>query len=190
MSQCFRLVNGGYVDKIIVFDSLPERLLKGIKTREVAGFPRSWARWLLDIGSTRTVFKTETSVDLARNWTYKHTPIGKEPCFFVLEYTDINADKDAWRHISEYIRTSVGPEVRLREKLEDMALAFAPKPTDALSIEPEDVPVIPVPKEKVQVAAPKEDDLVTREEPFIIQEKSEVVKKKPGRPRKAVPVEA
>ncbi len=187
--QCIRLVNGGYVDKVIVFDSLPERLMKNIKTREVAGFPRAWARWLLDIGSTRTVFKTETSVDLARNWTYKYTPIGKEPCFFILEYTDLNADKEAWRAISEFVRTTVGPEVRLREKLEDMALAFAPKPTDALDIEPEDVPVIPVPLEISKAASPK-DDLVTREDPVIVREESVSAKKKPGRPRKAVAVEA
>lgn len=183
--QCIRLVNGGYVDKVIVFDSLPERLVKDIKTREVAGFPRSWARWLTDIGSTRKVFKTETFVDAARNYTYKYTPTGKEPCFFILEYTDINADKEAWRNITEYIRMNVGPEVRLREKLEDMALAFAPKPTDALAIEPEEVPVIPVPAEAV--IAPSEKDLVTRENPVIVQEEAIVVKKKPGRPRKAVP---
>lgn len=187
--QCIRLVNGGYVDKVIVFDCLPDRLIKDIKTREAAGFPRSWAKWLMGIGSTRTVFKTETSVDLARNYTFKYTPIGKEPCFFILEYTDLNADKETWRAISEYVRMNVGPEVRLREKLEDMAIAFAPKPTDALSIEPEDIPVIPLPSEVVkEPMIQKDEDLLTREQPFIVEEKPEMAPKRRGRPKKAVPV--
>jgi hypothetical protein len=177
--QCIKLVNGGFVDRIIVFDSLPERLVKDIKTRAADGFPRAWARWLADIGSLRTVFSTETTVDLARNWTYKHTPIGKEPCFFVLDYTDINADKEIWRRICEYLRQNVGPEVRLKEKIDDMAMALAANPTQPLSIEPEDVPVIPVPPEVKEI----EHELVKPGETIIVQE---TAPKKRGRPRKAV----
>lgn len=183
--QCFKLVNGGFVDKVIVFDSLPERLYKSARTRAADGFPRAWAKWLAEIGSTRTVFKTETSVDMARTWTYKHTPIGQEPCFFVLEYQDINADKEIWRNICEFIRTTVGPEVRLREKIEDMAKALAPNPTQQLDIEPEDVPVIPIPKEIV--SEPSREELVKHGETILVQETAP--KKKPGRPKK-VTVEA
>lgn len=178
--QCLKLVNGGFVDRLIVFDSLPERFVKGIKTREVAGLPRSWAKWLISIGSLRTVFKTETVVDMARNYTFTYTPIGKEPCFFVLEYQDVNADKDAWHAISEYVRMNVGPEVRLREKLEDMALPMAAKPTDALALEPEDVPVIPLPPEVSVEKA--EEDLVKPGEQILVQEPS-VIRKRRGRPK-------
>lgn len=182
--QCFKLVNGGFVDKVIVFDALPERLTKNIKTKEAAGFPRAWAKWLASIGSMRPVYKTETSVDLARNWTFKKTPIGMEPCFFVLEYTDTNADKQAWREICEYLRLNVGPEVRLKEKVEDMAIQLAANPTLPLSVEPEDIPVIPVPPEVI--VEPSHHELVKPGETILVQE---TAPKKRGRPKK-VAVEA
>lgn len=174
--QCFKLVNGGFVDKVIVLDSVPERLMKNVRTRACDGFPRAWARWLAEIGSTRTVFATETNVDMARNWTYKHTPVGKEPCFFVLDYLDINSDKESWRNISEHIRTTVGPEVRLREKIQDMAIALSPNSTQDVSIEPEDVPVIVLPKEVVV----KKEEIVQQGETILVEEKRR------GRPKKVV----
>lgn len=179
MSQCFKLVNGGFVDKVIVFDSLPERLYKNVPTRPADGFPKAWARWLVEIGSTRSVFKTETSVDLARNWTYKHTPIGKEPCFFVLQYTDINADKEMWRNICEYLRLHVGPEVRMKEKIEDMAISLAGDSTKPLELETEEVPVIPVPSEKA--IAPSPAELVKPGETILVEESAP---KRRGRPKK------
>lgn len=184
MSQCIKLVNGGFVDKVIVFDSLPERLYKNIKTRAADGFPRAWAKWLAEIGSTRQVFKTETSVDLARNWKFTHTPIGEEPCFFVLEYQDINSDKEAWRNICEFVRMSVGPEVRLREKIDDMAVALASNPTLSLELETEQVPVIPLPKE--EAVEPSHRELVKPGEVIIVED---LAPKKRGRPKK-VAVEA
>ncbi len=185
MSQCFKLVNGGFVDKVIVFDALPDRFLKGVRTKEAAGFPRTWAKWLASIGSMRTVLKTETSVDLARNWTFKYTPIGMEPCFYVLDYTDINADKEIWRQICEYLRMNVGPGVRLKEKVEEMALALAANPTLPLSVEPEDIPVIPIPKEEKEPTFVQ--PLVGPQETIIVQENAP---KKRGRPAKKVAVEA
>lgn len=177
--QCFKLVNGGFVDKVIVFDSLPERFLKNVRTREPAGFPRSWSKWLGDIGSLRPVYKTETSVDLARNYTFKYTPIGQEPCFFMLEYQDINADKERWREICDYLRASVGHEVRLTEKIADMALALAPDSYKGLSVEYEDIPVIPLPKEIEE--KPDLRELVKPGETILV---TEAAPKKRGRPKK------
>ncbi len=173
MSQCLKLVNGGFVDKVIVFDSLPERLWKHVNTRAADGFPRSWARWLASIGSVRPVWKTETTVDLARNYTFKKTAIGEEPCFFVLDYQDINADKETWRNISTR---------RVCPMPANMALALAANPTRPLEVEPEDVPVVKVPSEVKE----EEHPLVKPGETIIIQE---TAPKKRGRPRK-VPVEA
>ncbi len=178
--QAFKLVNGGFVDKVIIFNSLPERLYKNVKTRAADGFPRAWAKWLAEIGSLRNVMKTETTVDLARNWTFKHTPIGKEPCFFVLEYQDINADKEMWRHICDYLKANCGPEVRLKEKIEDMALTLAANPTQPLSIEPEDIPVIVLPSEVI--VEPSHTELIKPGETIIVQEVAP--KKKGGRPKK------
>lgn len=179
--QCFKLVNAGFVDKVIVFDELPERLLKNVKTRSCEGFPRSWARWLGETGSVRDVMKTETSVDLARNWTFKHTPIGKEPCFFVLEYMDTNTDKEAWRNISDYLKANCGPDVRLTEKITDMALSLASSPTQPLSVEPEDIPVVVV--KNIEAPEPAKNELVKHGETIIIQEQ---VPKKRGRKKKEV----
>lgn len=182
--QAFKLVNGGYVDRVIVFDSLPERLYKNVRTRACEGFPRSWAKWLSEIGSLRPVIRTETTVDLARNWTFKHTPIGMEPCFFVLDYTDINADKESWRNICDYLKANCGPEVRLKEKVHDMALPLAGDCYKPLEVEPEDIPVIPLPKEVI--AEPSYQELVKPGETIIVQEEAP---KRRGRPKK-VAVEA
>lgn len=180
--QAFKLVNAGFVDKVIIFNSLPDYLTKNIQTRGTDGFPRAWPRFLADIGSTRKVYKTEDSVDLARNWTTKKTPIGDEPCFYVLHYTDINADKEAWRAICDYLRATVGPEVRLKEKIEDMAVVLASDPTQPLSIDPEDIPVVPV---KIKKEAPVAET-VEQGEVILV---NEAAPKRRGRPKK-VAVEA
>lgn len=177
--QAFKLVNGGFVDKVIVFDSLPERLYKNVRTRAADGFPRAWAKWLAEIGSLRTVFATETNVDMARNWTFKHTPIGKEPCFFVLEYQDINADKEVWRNICDYLKENCGPDVRLKEKIDNMAVALASNPTQPLTIEPEDIPIIKINDDVIQ--EPSHQELVKPGEVIVINESP---KKKMGRPKK------
>lgn len=179
--QAFKLVNAGFVDKVIVFDSLPERLLRGIRTREVSGFPRSWARWLGDIGSTRKVFSTSTEKRGPGDYVYTHNEIGKEPCFYVLEYTDINADKEFWRAICEYLRMNCGPEIRLKEKVEEMATPLAPNSTSGLSVEPEEITVIHVVSEVEH--APKETELVKHGETILVEEKVPAQKKR-GRPKK------
>src|SRR6185436_1580281 len=179
--QAFKLVNAGFVDKVVSFDSLPERLLKGIKTREVAGFPRSWAKFLADIGSLRDVFSTTTEKRGPGDYVFSHEKIGREPCFYVLEYTDVNADKEFYRAISEFLRMNCDPDVRLKEKLIDMAIALAPNSTSSLDIEPEDIPVIVV-KEKT---SQEESKIVGQDETIIIPE----AQKRRGRPKK-VAVEA
>lgn len=179
--QAFKLVNGGFVDKVIVFDTLPERFTGNTQTREAAGFPKAWAKWLSDIGSVRPVFKTETSVDLARNWTFKKTVVGSEPCFFVLSYTDLNADKERWREICDYVKVNCGPEVRLKEKIEDMATPLAPNSTSPLEVETDAITVIKVPPEVAIEEKP--EDLVKPGEQIIVQESAS---KKRGRPKKVV----
>lgn len=182
--QAFKLVNAGFVDKVIVFNELPKRLLQGIETRSVDGFPRSWARWLGEIGSVRDVFKTETEKRGPGDYKFTYTSIGKEPCFYVLQYTDKNSDKDAWRAISEYLRMNCGPEIRLKEKVEDMALALAPNSTAPLSVEPEDIMDMALVVVRDELPSTiKEAEVVKQGETIIVQE---IPKKKMGRPRKVV----
>ena len=180
--QAFKLVNAGHVDRVIVFDSLPERLYKNVKTREVSGFPRAWAKWLASIGSTRTFYRTETEKRGPGDYEFKYTPLGQEPCFFVLEYLDVNADKEAWHQIGEYLRINCPPEARLREKVEDMALPLAQKPTDPLLVEPEDIPVITVPSD-VELPVATKEDIVQSGEVILSHEIIPEVRRR-GRPKK------
>jgi hypothetical protein len=43
--QVVRLIKPGQVDRIIAFDELPERLLRGIEKREPKGLPRHWTQF-------------------------------------------------------------------------------------------------------------------------------------------------
>lgn len=181
--QCVKLINPGFVDKVIVFDELPARLLKGAKTRKCEGFPRSWAKWLGEIGCTHVVNKTTTKKIGPGDYEYTHTPIGKEPCFYVLEYVDSNIDRDIWRHIGEYLRVNCEETVRLKEKIEDMALELARNSYEPLSVEPEDIPVIVVPLEKQEEEMSKDNVLVTHDETILVDE---TPKKRRGRPKKVL----
>ena len=178
--QCVRLVNGGVVDKLIVFDSLPKRFQDRMRTRDVAGLPRSWAKWLGEIGSMRPVVKTTTEITPARDYKFHYQTIGNEPCFFMLEYKMINADIDLWNEICAYVRKVVDSKVRLKEKIEDMAILMAPDCYKPLDIEPEDVMTrafIPLPKETEEVKS--DDEIVKQDEQIIVPEA-----KKRGRPKK------
>lgn len=183
--QAFKLVNAGFVDKVVIFDTLPNHLISGVRTRSVDGFPRSWARFLGEIGSTRIVNQTTTVKRGPGDYEFTHTPVGKEACFYVLDYMDINADKEYWRSISEYLRMNCGPEIRLKEKVEDMALSLAPNASAALAVEPEDIPVIAI-RINAQVIPVKQNDVVGQGETIIVEE---TPPKRRGRPKK-VAVEA
>ena len=71
------------------------------------------------------------------------------PEFYVLDYISTNNDKERWEQISNHVRRVVEPSVRLMDKLEDMARPMAPNSKDAVDLEPEDVPVIPLPSKEV-----------------------------------------
>lgn len=113
--QVLRLVEPGFVDKIIAFDSLPERYWVNVKKRTCEGLPRHWKSY--------------------------------SPFHYLLEFKDINSDKERWQEIGNYVRKAVDIKFRLRDKLEDMAIKMAADATSPVAIEPEDIPVIPLPVE-------------------------------------------
>lgn len=176
----FRLVNGGAVDKIIAFDSLPKRLVFGLKTKPMDGFARFWHRWLIDNGSTQTVsvLNPETGTREQR----------EQPCTYLLEYKMVNQDIGKWQEITNYVRKAVDLSVRLMDKIEDMAVPFAKDSYSEVSLEPEEVPVIPVPSEIKKVEAPERRFARTEEEKAgVAAEESAVpVKRKAGRPKKTL----
>ena len=154
--QVFRLVYQGKVDKMLAFDSLPESLLKGIKTRDIAGMPRSWGKWLMENGCTRPVFKTETDVQPDRNLRITKTVIGQEPCFYVLDYVTLNSDKEKWQEICDFLRRNVDPKIRRKDRIEDDALPMARDSASELTLEFEDIKVIEVKSEAEEEKSDKE----------------------------------
>lgn len=185
--QVFRLVNGGFVDRLIAFDSLPERLVRNIKTRDISGMPRYWAKWMMENGSVRQVFKIQEKMSENRTLQVSKAPIGNEPCFYVLEYKDVNADREKWEEICNYVRRTVETKVRLMDRIEDMAKKMAPDSHAQLEIEPEDIPVIEVPSEAVE--ATNQDEPIKENEEFLTPNGEVAQAKKRGRPKK-VAVEA
>lgn len=69
------------------------------------------------------------------------------PSFYILDYISTNNDKESWKKIVAYVRTHVSPSFRLMDSLEDMAMPLAPNAKDALTLEPEECPVIPIAEE-------------------------------------------
>lgn len=177
--QVFRLVNAGHVDKMLAFRSLPKRILTSVRTRDIGGMPRFWGRWLTENGCIRETFKTDTEVLADRNLRVIKTPIGTEPCFYVLEYSDLNADKEKWREISDYVRRVTDTGVRLTERLEDMGVKMADNSYTELKLEPDEIPIIEVPDE----AGPAPKVVATQE---YLTPLNDTVKPKRGRPKKIV----
>lgn len=172
----FRLVDHGYVDRMIAFDSLPKRLLAGIKMKDIEGYPRYWKEWLREHDAIHKVKKWNADL-------LKHDEVW-ETFTYVLDYKIINTDREKWQAITNYVRKAVDLEVRLMDKIEDMAIPVAKDANSELAIEPEQVPIIPVPLEF------KEKE----EAPQIIKSEGEVEPpvevKRRGRPPKKVALEA
>lgn len=172
--QVMRLVNGGEPDRIIAFDSLPKRLVSGLKTKDMAGFPRYWLAWMKDNGSVQEVGR----------WNAEYQRVDKfiQPFTYVLDYKLVNSDKERWQEIGVYVRRAVDLKVRLTDRLEEMAKPLAKDAYTELALDPEDIPIIPVPSELVE--APEPTSIITPEETIEI-----APKKKAGRPKK-IAVEA
>lgn len=143
--QVFRLVNPGFVDRVIAFDSLPESLLTTVRRAPAAGFPRHWRDFL---GVDRNDQTTEP--------------------FYTLDYITRNADKEKWSEIVSYVKRTVDPTVRLLDKVEAMAAPLAESSHSDLTLEPEQVPIIPV-STKVDHAAPEAEPVARRGRPRKVE---------------------
>ncbi len=123
--QIFKLVRGGQVDQVLGFDELPEAILSGVRRGPIAGFSRAWRDFM------------------GVKWDDK----AAQP-FYILEYISKNADREKWQEISSYVKRNVEPSVRLLDKIEAMAVKLAPDSYTDVTLEPEEVPIIPFPKNK------------------------------------------
>lgn len=139
--QCFRIM--GLPDKIIAFDELPQELVKGFEMIKADGFPRYWKRWL---GEKKIVTKIPDEIDPITKKKIEYQPFTEEDSYFYLVDSTIKPSLEQWRRVEEFVRNNVPSDFRLMDRLEDMAKPLAPDKVSGVTLEPEDVVVVPIPK--------------------------------------------
>lgn len=142
MRQVFRLM--GAPDKIIAFDELPARLVKGIELCRADGFPRHWKEWL---GKTSSKLRVNPEIDPLTKQVRTYPEIDETDYYFYLIDWNLRPSCEKWDDICDFAKRVVAKDVRLTDKISDMAKPLAPNKTDGISLEPEDVVVIPIPLE-------------------------------------------
>lgn len=148
MRQVFRLM--GLPDKVIAFDELPEDMVKGFELCRADGFPKYWKKWL---GEKRIVTDIPSELNPVTGQRTKYEPFVEDDCFFYLVDWSIKPLVEKWKAIESYVRSKVAPEFRLTDKLEDMAKPLAANKTEGITLEPDEVVVIPLPKEAPLISA-------------------------------------
>lgn len=144
MKQVLRLM--GMPDKMIAFDELPEDLLKDLEMQDEKSLPRYWREW---IGNRKRVVNIKSYVDPMTRQLIKCAPLVEEGPFTWTVDWEINAQKDAWSQICSYVRQNVANDFRLLDRLEDMAKPLAPNVSEQITLEPEDIIIIPIKKQAV-----------------------------------------
>jgi hypothetical protein len=170
---------------MIAFDELPKRLLAGIRKRD-----ESATRGL------REFLKSNKCLD-KRITQWKNPETGQiemiesfYPFTYQLEPKTINADGEKWQEIESYVRRVVDPNVRLMDRIENMAIDMAVDSYSEMNLEPENIPVIPI---RPEIVSPKsvpvyEAPIVEKAEKEAEKVVVEEIKKKRGRPRKILEV--
>lgn len=151
--QCFRLMN--MPDRVIAFDELPENVVRGFELCRADGFPRHWKDWL---GKKKKVTNVPPEKDQLTGQVRRFDPIVEEDFFFYLVDWTIGTDEERWVELCSYVKANAPKDFRLLDKIEDMAKPLAPNKTDGVSLEPEEVTVIPIPKEVAEGGAAKEKE--------------------------------
>lgn len=142
MRQMIRLV--GMPDKVIAFDELPADLLKDLDMQNEKALPRYWREY---IGVRKRVIEIKSYVDPMTRQLIKCDPLIEEgPFSWVVDWEN-NNHREAWSRIVAYVRANVDKEFRLLDRIEDMAKPLAPNVSEQITLEPEDVIVIPLTKE-------------------------------------------
>ena len=139
MKQVFRLM--GMPDRVLAFDELPARLLVGLEMTRADGFPRHWKEWM---GKTKRTIRVQQEKNPLTGQMTTYKPIEEEDCFFYLIDWNIRIQEDRWEEIKKYVKTHAPVDMRLPDKLEDLAVPLAKDKLEAVSLEPEDMPVIPL----------------------------------------------
>lgn len=140
--EVFRFM--GMPDKVLAFDSLPENLLKGFELCRADGFPRHWKEWL---GKKKKITKVSPEKDLLTGNVRYYDPIVEEDSYFYLVDWNLNQNDEQWKEVCNYVKKMAPKDFRLTDDLTELAKPLANNKTDGVSLEPEDVIVIPLVKE-------------------------------------------
>ena len=177
MKQVFRLM--GLPDKIIAFDELPEDLVKGFEMIKAEGFPKAWKTWM---GEREITIKIPSELNPVTGQRRIFEPVVEKDSYFYLVDWNVKPVVEKWKQIEEYVRAKVPTEFRLTDKLEDMAKPLAPDKVSGITLEPDEVVVIPIPKETKVVTEIKPRQVV-KETPLIqVVQKEQRAKIKCGEP--------
>ena len=130
-------------DKVIAFDELPEDLLEGLELCNQSSLPRHWREF---IGSREKTIKMAPFIDPMTRQLVKCEPLVEKAPFAYIVYIEVNHDRDKWQQISNYVRRNAPKDFRLLDKIEDMAKPLAGNVSSEITLEPEDMVVIPLPK--------------------------------------------
>lgn len=129
----------GVPDKVLAFDELPEQFLVGLDMTKADGFPRHWKEWM---GKSKRTMRIPPEKNPLTGEVITYKPIEEEDYFFYLIDWNIRSQEDRWKEITAYVKANAPSDMRLPEKLEDIAVALAKDKLEAVSLEPEDVLVI------------------------------------------------
>lgn len=141
MKQIIRLI--GMPDKMIGFDELPEDLLNDLEMQNEKALPRYWRDWL---GTRKRTIKIKSYVDPMTRKLIECAPIVEEGAYTWTVDWEINSNQEAWSKIVSYVRQNVQEGFRLLDRLEDMAKPMAPNVSESITLEPEDIVIIPLKK--------------------------------------------
>ncbi len=149
--QVFRFMN--LPDRVLAFDELPEELVKDFELCKAESFPRYWKDWM---GKKKRTIKPPPERDPLTNTIRKFEPIVEEDHFFYLVDGRLGPSVERWEKVAGYVRQNVKDGYILKEDISAMAVPLAGNKTDGVTLEPEDVPVIPLKKELILPPKPAE----------------------------------
>jgi len=151
--QVFRLM--GMPDKVIGFDSLPESMVKDFEMINAAGFPRHWKEWL---GTKNRTIKIAPEKDNFTGQMRTFEPIKETDSYFYIVDSMLNPCMEKWKDVLDYVKVNVKKDFVLRENIEEMAKPLAADKLSGVTLEPEDVVIIPlVDKTKIEPEVEKEE---------------------------------
>lgn len=137
--QLFRLM--GMPDRMIAFNELPKDLIDGVDMCDESRMPRHWKDF---IGVREREVHIPRDRDPLTGTVRTYAPIvQRAPYTFVIDW-EINKDKERWQEIEAYVKRAAPKDFRLTERLVDMAKPMAVDAHAEMSLEPEDVVIVPL----------------------------------------------